>query len=93
LVSDNGVKSTEKSSSIENPQYQDGTNNDPARENLIDFDGGVAAGLPPGEQTAPDPQCTAAWLNLEAGICCLGVEPALLLPPLMWMWRRRSSDH
>ncbi len=28
-------------------QSQDGINNDPGQDGLIDFDGGVSAGLPP----------------------------------------------
>ena len=40
----------------------------------------------------PDPQCVGApWKNREArpSSCGIGVELALLLPPLMWVWRRR----
>jgi hypothetical protein len=76
----------------ENPQCQDGYNNDPAQDALIDFDGGASAGVPPEWQTDPDPQCTNPWQNRESS-CGLGVELALLMPPLMWMWRRRRSHH
>jgi hypothetical protein len=51
---------------IEDPECQDGINNDPTEDGLIDFDGGVAAGLPPQSQTEPDPQCTFAWQAREA---------------------------
>jgi glucose/arabinose dehydrogenase len=74
----------------ENPLCQDGVNNDAAQDNLIDFDGGASAGLPPEHQTDPDPQCVGMpWQNREAS-CGLGAGLALLLPPLMWLWRRRS---
>ena len=76
---------------IESPQCQDGINNDPGQDGLIDFDGGASAGLPPEQQTDPDPQCVYAWQGREARPTCgLGAELALLLPALMWMWRRRS---
>ena len=76
-------------SGIENPQCQDGSDND--GDGTIDFDGGVSTGLPPDEQTDPDFHCGSAWWNREAGFCGLGAELALLLPPLMCMWRRRRS--
>jgi len=38
----------------------------------IDFDGGATAGLPPGEQTAPDPQCASATCVREHPTCGLG---------------------
>jgi hypothetical protein len=80
-------------SDIENPQCQDGINNDPAQDGWIDFDGGVSAGVPPEWQTDPDPECIYAWEVREArpGRCGFGAELALLLPPLMWLARRRRS--
>jgi len=45
------------SGALENPQCQDGVNNDPSQDAFIDFDGGVSAGVPLAQQTAPDPQC------------------------------------
>jgi hypothetical protein len=72
----------------ENPQCQDGINNDPAQDGWIDFDGGVSAGVPPEWQTDPDPQCVGPYDNNER--CGLGAELALLLPPLMRLYRRRS---
>jgi formylglycine-generating enzyme required for sulfatase activity len=72
----------------------------------IDYDGGASLDLDgngfidaefnPAEPaiTDPDPQCVGApWKNNEFRqlSCGLGTELALLLPPLMWMWRRRRT--
>ncbi len=61
-------------------QCQDGLNND--GDGLIDHDGGASAGVPPAQQTAPDPQCVGKpWRNNEApsSACGLGFEIAPLL--------------
>jgi hypothetical protein len=78
---------------------QDGADND--GDGFIDWDGGESAGVPPTQQTDPDPECVdKPWQNMETFSsrrpypCGLGVELALLLPPLMWLsWRRRRSRH
>ncbi len=46
-------------------QCSDGLDNN--GNGLIDFDGGAAAGVPPGQRTAPDTQCTTASGGSEAG--------------------------
>jgi hypothetical protein len=67
-------------SPLENPQCQDGMNNDPGQDGLIDFDGGASAGLPPEQQTGPDPQCARApWRDREAQVQACGIGPELLL--------------
>ena len=73
----------------ESPQCQDGIDND--SDGKIDYDGGLAAlGYIAAE---PDPFCAGSpWQIMEAlPACGLGAELALLLPPLMWMWRRRRA--
>jgi hypothetical protein len=67
----------------EDPQCQDGLNNDPGQDTLIDFDGGASAGLPLEQQTDPDPQCAGQpSKNREAlpqGTGGCGIGPELLL--------------
>ena len=62
----------------ENPQCNDGIDND--GDTLIDY--------------PADPNCVAAWSPNEAWVvfnpgCGLGVELTLVLPSLMWLWRKR----
>lgn len=77
----------------ENPECSDGLNNDPSQDNLIDFDGGASAGLPPEFQTDPDPGCGGRpWSNESpAGHCGLGFELAGILPLLAALRRRRPG--
>ena len=77
----------------EDPHCSDGINNDPTEDGLIDFDGGVLAGLPPAEQTAPDPQCQGdPWRATERSEqgCGLGPEVALVLLGIARLRRRRA---
>ncbi len=67
----------------------DGVDND--LDGLIDWDGGAQYndGVP---ITNPDPQCVGyPWRSSErpSSSCGLGLELTLLLPPLLWMQRRR----
>jgi glucose/arabinose dehydrogenase len=79
----------------ENPQCQDGVNNDPGQDTLIDFDGGLSATGT--ALTAPDLQCLGqGWRNREAksssSRCGGGAGLVLLLPPLFWLRRRASGS-
>jgi hypothetical protein len=72
----------------ESPACQDGTDND--GDGLIDWDGGASVGLPPGEQTEPDPQCASVGAHRQAeakSSCGMGVETLALLIGLLG-WRR-----
>ena len=70
----------------ESPECDDGVDNaDNDDPPLADWDG---AG-----QGDKDPQCVAPWDKSESPsppICGLGTELVLLLPPLMWLYRRRG---
>jgi hypothetical protein len=72
----------------ESPQCQDGINNDPTLDDLIDYDAGLSVDGS-ADPAGPDPKCVGQpWKNTER--CGLGAELALLLPPLMWVWGRRG---
>jgi hypothetical protein len=71
---------------IEDPACQDGGDND--GDGKIDFDGGLS--VLHYAPTAPDPVCSYPWQMSEAG-CGLGAELSLLLPPLIYLQRRRRS--
>jgi hypothetical protein len=82
------------SSAREDPQCQDGLNNDPGQDALIDFDGGASAGLPLEQQTAPDPQCIdMPYRDLERVLQSsgCGIGPELLLLGLALGRLRRGA--
>jgi probable HAF family extracellular repeat protein len=103
---DPGCKSPTWSGSLERTQCQDGADND--NQIGFDFDGGASLDLDddgfvdaqfnPATPAlgAPDPQCTAAWVDREAAVavggCGFGPELALLLPPLWWARRARRRS-
>jgi hypothetical protein len=70
------------------PECSDGINNDPGRDDGIDFDGGASqnGGVP---LAVRDPQCSTPWQRLESPSSCgLGFEMTPLLAGVGYMMRR-----
>jgi len=58
----------------------------------MDWDGGASAGVPPAQQTAPDPQCVDnPKRKSEAKSCGVGAELALGLGVMVALRRRRRT--
>jgi hypothetical protein len=75
----------------EDPECQNGVEDD--GDGFVDFDGGASQGLPPEQQTAPDPQCVDhPWRNSERNDGCgLGAELAFALAFAHRRARRRAG--